>query len=150
MRDVSQVEPRPTVVVTRSVPVGWPRESTSCARTFSSFSDDVARRAHQKLALARSGSGRGRGDGRAAMPSSCSSALTCRLTADWLMSSVSPARVNEPAWAAAWKMRSLSQSIWPLWTGGPGSEVQARYSAASRVDFHAVEVFLGLERRHAA
>ena len=51
MREVSQVEPRPTVVVTRSVPVGWPRESTSWPRTFSSFSVMSRVGAHQELAL---------------------------------------------------------------------------------------------------
>src|SRR5215471_5648011 len=43
--------------------------------------------------------------------SSFSSADTCRLTADWLMRSASPAWVKLPASAAAWKMRSLSQSM---------------------------------------
>src|SRR5215471_9648585 len=46
-----------------------------------------------------------------------SSALICRLTADWLRFSDSPAWVKLPASATAWKMRSLSQSI----TGGPSS-----------------------------
>ena len=35
----------------------------------------------------------------------------CRLTADWLMCSVSPACVKLPAAAAAWKILSLSQSM---------------------------------------
>src|ERR1700751_2487410 len=40
-----------------------------------------------------------------------SSALICRLTADWLRFSASPAWVKLPASGTAWKMRSLSQSI---------------------------------------
>ncbi len=40
-----------------------------------------------------------------------SSARICRLTADWLRCSVSPAWVRLPASATAWKIRSLSQSI---------------------------------------
>jgi hypothetical protein len=43
-------------------------------------------------------------------PTSCSSAETWRLTADCDMCSASPAWVKEPASAAAWKTRSLSQS----------------------------------------
>src|SRR5260221_13150734 len=47
-------------------------------------------------------------------PSSCSSAETCRDTADCDRPSCSPACVKLPAWAAAWKTLSLSQSMMPL------------------------------------
>src|SRR5215469_5069515 len=67
---------------------------------------------------------------------SSSSALPCRLTADWLSVSIWPACVKLPAEATAWKIRSLSQSIslslrrWTL--------MRARQKA------------LGLKLRHAA
>src|SRR5262249_25441982 len=78
-------------------------------------------------------------------PSSCSSADTCRETADCDRPSCSPAWVKLPASAAAWKTFSLSQSIseWPtatlssLFGGVPLRSVMCQES-------------LGFERRHAA
>src|SRR6202521_683012 len=76
--------------------------------------------------------------------SSCSSALTCRDTADCESPSCSPAWVKLPASAAAWKTLSLSQSIpvlarsrWRLFGGG------ATLGMGGEKAFR-------LERRHAA
>ena len=87
MRSVSQVEPRPTVVVTRSVPVGFSEASVRRDRTASSFCSHVVGGAEEMLALL----GEDQAAGMAVEERDAEILLeraTCRLTADWLMLSV--------------------------------------------------------------
>src|SRR5207237_7545215 len=71
-----------------------------------------------------------------------SSALICRLTADWLRLSASPAWVKLPASATAWKTRSLSQSMGELMT--------MSLRRAAHAELGGGEEFFGFERSHAA
>src|SRR5262249_45816181 len=80
--------------------------------------------------------------------SSFSSADTCRLTADWLMRNASPACVKLPASAAAWKMRSLSQSMGRLCVTDP--PMRAVLLASLAHGFQVSQIALRLNRGHAA
>src|SRR6516165_6880826 len=109
-RGVSQCTPMPGVVCTRSSPFGRSRLSVSFARAASSFmktscavwwsSSPCSVRMSPRACRWNSDT-----------PSSCSSAETCRDTADCDSPSCSPAWVKLPASAAAWKTLSLSQSM---------------------------------------
>src|SRR5712691_2847170 len=111
-------------------------------------------------------------------PSSCSSAETCRDTADCESPSCSPAWVKLPASAAAWKTLSLSQSILdpllvlhpPLWGrvwvgGGACGTLRASRATPQSLptrggELHSLgrrarlrmrrQEMAGFERRHAA
>src|SRR5262245_50166130 len=78
-------------------------------------------------------------------PSSCSSAETCRDTADCDSPSCSPAWVKLPASAAAWKTFSLSQSM----LMGALTRPSLRRDGRLRLALQSEEAF-GLERGHAA
>src|SRR6056297_3536892 len=109
MRWVSQSEPRPTVVVTFSVPEGRSLVSESRTRVLSSriFMSRAARNRRSPCSVSRRPRACRWNSGAC---NSRSSALIWRLTADWLRPRSSPARVNEPASATVKKMRTLSQS----------------------------------------
>ena len=78
-------------------------------------------------------------------PSSCSSADTCRDTADCERPRCSPAWVKLPASAAAWKTLSLSQSMLSCTFLRGHSAAEGGFAFAQRR-----KEALGLERRHAA
>src|SRR5262245_47950598 len=132
----------PGVVVTLRSPFGRSRLSVSLARAASSFMNT------SWAVLCRSSPCSVRISPRAwrwksETPSSCSSAETCRETADCDSPSCSPACVKLPASAAAWKTFSLSQSM--LICARPLLRRYRRLSLALQG-----EKALGLERRHAA
>ncbi len=100
MRGVSQMEPKATVVCTRSKPDGRSLLSLSCVSAMAKLGEHVAHRAIEHLALlGEDQPARMTMEQRHAEESS--SALICRLTADWLKFSVSPACVKLPASATA-------------------------------------------------
>src|SRR5262252_4062421 len=100
----------PGVVVTLSSPFGRSRLSVSLARAASSFMNtSCAVRWSSSPCSVRMSPRAWRWNSDT--PSSCSSAETCRDTADCDSPSCSPAWVKLPASAAAWKTLSLSQSI---------------------------------------
>src|SRR6266436_5769563 len=153
MRGVSQIEPKSTVVVILRGPFG---------RSFDSEMrlSDIASLAKTSRAVRNNNSP----CSVRMRPRACrwksgtlrlsSSALICRLTADWLRLSASPAWVKLPASATAWNTRNLSQSIaivlafreparpapTQLLFGRPGRRSMLLGS----------EELLRLERRHAA
>src|SRR5258708_14112416 len=135
-RGVSQVEPNATVVVTRSGPLGRSLLSLSIASVIASLAKiSLAVRNSSSPCSVRIRPRAWRWNSGTVRLSS--SALICRLTADWLRLKPSPAWVKLPASATARKTRNLSQSI-PIGLfgrpGGPG--------------FLQGEKFFGLERAH--
>ena len=100
MRGVSQVEPRPTVAVTFSVPFGRSLLSDSCASAIASLaktSRTVRNSSSPCSVTIRPRAWRW----NSVTLRLSSSALTWRLTADWLRLSASPACVKLPASATA-------------------------------------------------
>ena len=101
MRGASQVEPRPTVAVTLSVPLGRSLLSDSCAFGHRQLGEDLAHRAVEQLALLGEDQAAGMAVEQRDVAALSSSALIWRLTADWLRFRASPARVKLPASATA-------------------------------------------------
>src|SRR5262249_12745750 len=129
---------------TRSSPFGRSRLSVSFARAASSFMNT------SWAVLCSSSPCSVRMSPRAwrwnsDTPSSCSSAETCRDTADCDSPSCSPAWVKLPASAAAWKTFSLSQSM----LMGALTRPSLRRDGRLRLALQSEEAF-GLERGHAA
>src|SRR5215510_2717752 len=132
----------PGVVVTLSSPFGRSRLSVSLARAASSFMNtSCAVECSSSPCSVRMSPRAWRWNSET--PSSCSSADTCRDTADCERPSCSPACVKLPASAAAWKTFSLSQSM--LICARPLLRRHRRLGLALQG-----EKALGLERRHAA
>src|SRR5579883_1311829 len=159
MRGVSQVEPKATVVVTLSGPLGRSLLSVSIASVIASLAKTsltVWLRSSPCSVRIRPRAWRW----KSVVLRLSSSALICRLTADWLSLSTSPAWVKLPASATAWNTVSLSQSI-PLPRFVASGFVASGAGAAARraVSFGgtALNLFLmggeealGFQGRHAA
>src|SRR5262249_30827369 len=143
-RGVSQCSPMPGEVETRSSPFGRSLLSVSLARAASSFMNTswaVWWRSSPCSVRMSPRAWRWNSD----TPSSCSSADTCRDTADCDRPSCSPAWVKLPASAAAWKTLSLSQSMGICARG----KASLRGPGRPRLALRGEEAF-GFERCHAA
>src|SRR4051812_10161756 len=135
----------PAVVVTLRSPFGRSLLSVSLARADSSFMNtSCAVRKRRSPCSVRISPRAWRWNSDT--DSSCSSALTCRDTADCDRPSCSPACVKLPASAAAWNTFNLSQSI-PFFPFA-----MRRFLFCSMLLLYAVvgEELLGLQRCHAA
>src|SRR6185369_14029749 len=144
-RGVSQWMPMPGVVCTLSSPFGRSLLSVSLARAASSFMNtSCAVWCSSSPCSVRMSPRAWRWNNDT--PSSCSSADTCRETADCDRPSCSPAWVKLPASAAAWNTFSLSQSM-PFFPFAI-----ERFLFCSMLLLYAVvgEEPLGLQRCHAA
>src|SRR3954470_25013473 len=147
MRGASQVEPKPTEVVTLSGPFGRSLFSFSIASVMASLAKiSLAVRNRSSPCSVRMRPRAWRWNSGTVRLSS--SPLICRLTADWLRFSASPAWVKLPASATARNTRSLSQSM----ADPPVPRISSPSASlfGSGACFVMGEELLRLERAHAA
>ena len=130
MREASQVEPKPTVVVTRSGPGGLVLALGHLRLDLLQLPVHAVGGAEELLADLGEDEAAGVADEELQAEVVLEGRDLAADTADWLMPSFSAAWVKLPDSAAVWKMRSLSQSS--IYSAASASSWAARNFSASR------------------